>query len=268
MSEPRRLTDDEFVTVLRNHISTAEGMDSDELASNREKALDYYYARKRGDEDPGRSQVISTDVADMIEAVIAQIMPAFQIDNFIEFEAEGEDDEEQAQNESDAVNYMIMQRNNGFTLFQESIRDALLLRNGIIEVGVETTVRVERDEFTDISADDYIAVTTSPPDDGVEIEILNESVDDDGRYDVTIERTITTDRLIVESVDPTMFLWDKNHDSIYLQDIGFCAARHLNTANSSSHQSAYAALSTTALPRHYPPTTLRPAQSGRMPTAV
>ena len=70
----------ELTKALDEAIFQADGWDSDELSTNREMALQYYY----GDDAiapyaPGRSRVHSLDVHDMHSAVMAAMMPAFEL---------------------------------------------------------------------------------------------------------------------------------------------------------------------------------------------
>ena len=79
-------TDEELAGLLKEEISRSEGYDTDELAGSRTSALQYFYGKPRGDEMKGRSQVQSLDVADMIHAILAQMMPAFSSDCVVQFD--------------------------------------------------------------------------------------------------------------------------------------------------------------------------------------
>lgn len=120
------------IAILRTQLQDAidNGPPQDQL----KRAVDYYYGRPRGDEVPGRSQVQSLDVADMIHAVMAQILPSFTQDKVCEFEPDGPGDDAMARLESDAVNKVLMEGSRGFIVFSEALKDALLLKNGIIKV--------------------------------------------------------------------------------------------------------------------------------------
>ena len=122
------ITDQDLAALIRQEISVALGSDQDDLTGNRAEALDYYYGRRPGNASEGRSSAISNDVADMVEALLAQIMPTFTGDEVATFEAESPDDEQQAQVETDLVNYQIMERCDGYQVFYASVKNALLLR--------------------------------------------------------------------------------------------------------------------------------------------
>lgn len=129
------MEDKEIVGLLWRRIRAAQDGGPDQ--TYQKKALDYFYGRPRGDEVENRSQIQSLDVADMTNAVLSQILPAFTHDQPCIFEPEGPDDEEQARLETDAVSYVLMEQNRGYVLLYEAIKDALLLKNGIIKAYLE-----------------------------------------------------------------------------------------------------------------------------------
>ncbi|MCH7632061.1 MAG: hypothetical protein IIB59_02510, partial [Planctomycetes bacterium] len=55
MPEQKRMNDDEIQKAVNTQLHAATGFDEDEVTKVREKALDYYFMRKRGDEVTGRS---------------------------------------------------------------------------------------------------------------------------------------------------------------------------------------------------------------------
>jgi hypothetical protein len=129
------MDDREIVALLRRQITVAQenGPDPEHLRA----ALNYHYGRPRGDEVPGRSQIQSLDVADVIHALLAQILPSFTQDTICSFEPDGPDDDALARLESDAVNRVVMESNRGYVVLYQAVHDALLLKAGIIKVYLE-----------------------------------------------------------------------------------------------------------------------------------
>lgn len=123
--------------ALGAELASAEGSYDDELSANRAQAMDYYHCKPRGDEQVGKSQVQSADVADMVNAALAMLVPMLSTDAVVEFEPNGSDDEAQVQSESDVVNAVIIEENHGFIEIQEAVKDALLLKNGCLKVWFE-----------------------------------------------------------------------------------------------------------------------------------
>ena len=147
--------------IIQNELQRAEGNGGDELQANRELALDYYFCRPRGDEQKNRSQVISADVADMINATLAMLVPMLSTDCAVEFEPNSEQDEINSKAESDVVNDLIMEQNNGFIQIQSAIKDALLLKNGCMKVSIKEHVDVRTYDVAGVPDEQIAALALS-----------------------------------------------------------------------------------------------------------
>eukprot|EP01047_Picozoa_sp_COSAG01_P075249 COSAG01_NODE_12837_length_1678_cov_1.441419_1_plen_114_part_10 len=110
-----KLTKDQILTAAKQGIAQADGWAMGELAEMHRTALDYYYgSNNAAPAADGRSALQSSDVADMVEAVNAQMMPAFEPEDLVEFEPLNDEDIDQAASETEAVSYVVMRQNNGF----------------------------------------------------------------------------------------------------------------------------------------------------------
>ena len=228
MARRRRMSNSELRAVVEWQLVRASGMDGDEASENRKDALDSYYGRQRGDEVPGRSTARSQDVADMVESVIAQIMPSFDFDQVVAFEPNGEADVDQSRLESRVCNYMLMDRNRGYTIIQEALRDALLLRNGVLKIFVDERIDTQTQRFEGLSPIELLQVE-EPNAPAQEVELLNINENADESFDVTVVRTTTFRALMVVAVDPNNFLTPVNFDSIFLETCDFVAERQFWT---------------------------------------
>lgn len=123
----------------------------------RAQALDYYHGRPLGNEVVGRSQVVSQELRDTVEWAMPQIMRMFvSSKDIVRFEPENPNDEQQSQQATDAVNYLLMQQNNGVILLHDFFKDALILKNGYIKVWFE---EVERESFESYTGLDDATLT-------------------------------------------------------------------------------------------------------------
>ena len=59
-----KLSDTEIKAILNSEINGALGYLGGQLSEQRKKSIEYYLGEKLGTEIDGRSQVVSTDVAD------------------------------------------------------------------------------------------------------------------------------------------------------------------------------------------------------------
>ena len=115
-------------------VNNCSGFDGDALSRQRERAFDYYFQRPNGTEVEGRAQVVSGDLSAMVEATVAQMMEAFSSDRICDFDPFDAADEDQAQLESEAVQWFVMGRENGFLELTAAIKEALLCRNAVMKV--------------------------------------------------------------------------------------------------------------------------------------
>jgi hypothetical protein len=221
------LTQTEVVGILRQELKQAQGADFDELSANREKALEYFFNQRRGDEVPGRSQVQSSDVSDMVEAVLSNIAPILTQETLIQFEAAGEEDEKQAQIESDFVAYMVAGQNEGYVELVSAIKDALLLKNGFIKVWVEELNGTR--SFTEHGLADFqIQSKLDEADAEHHFEIAG--IDTTGSTSTVHWRELThTRELKVDAIAPENLLYSPDHRTPYLRDCRFIAERKLLT---------------------------------------
>lgn len=200
-----RMDDDQLLSLIERRIGQAQTAGLTE--TDRKQALDYYLCRPRGDELAGRSQVISADVADMIHATMAQMLPAFTGDSVCEFEPDGEGDESQARLESSAVNKVMMESSRGFVVFYEAIKDALMLRNGIVKVWAEEDQREDSRHYQGLTPDQRAALTAE----GAELEDM-----EDGR--TRASRKTERMRVRMAAIDPINFYVDDDQDCVLLDD--------------------------------------------------
>jgi hypothetical protein len=135
-------------------------MQAAELSNERAAAMRYYLGDLSKDmpAQDGRSKTVSTDVADTIEGLMPALMDIFAgSDEVVRFEPVGPEDEEAAQQETDYVNHVFMQRNPGFMVLYSFIKDALLQKVGIVKVWWEEREQEERETYYDLTEDQYQA---------------------------------------------------------------------------------------------------------------
>ncbi len=220
------MNEDDVRSTIQMEIGLATGWDGDELSALRTDALQYYFGERPKAGLEGTSAVVSTDVADMVEAVVAQMMPGFTGDAVVEFDANDAQDEDQAQEESDIVNFIILEQNRGFVLLQEAVRDALLLRNGWIKVWLDDSKTVSIERFPGVAPEAIAAIEAMPRADNVELEVETEENEaDSSKVDAKVMVTRRLKRLRLKSVDPTLMSWEAAWDSTFLDGIRFVAER-------------------------------------------
>jgi hypothetical protein len=136
------------------------------LSAERSDAMDYYLGDMAKDmpAPEGRSRAVSTDVADTVEGIMPSLMEIFcSGDEIVKFAPVGPNDTAAAEQETDYVNHVFLQRNPGFLILYTFIKDALLSKTGIVKVWWETRTLEERETYYDLT-DDAFAILAADPD--------------------------------------------------------------------------------------------------------
>ena len=93
MPKASPLTDDELLAAIAAAEQAALGTIQGAISSDRADAIDRYYGKPYGDELPGRSTVVSRDVADVVEGVVANVVkPILSGDSIVQFTPMGPED--------------------------------------------------------------------------------------------------------------------------------------------------------------------------------
>lgn len=122
------------------------------LELDRYNALNMYFARPLGNEVEDRSQVVLPELRDTIEWIMPQLMRMFVGSKSVcRFEPENPQDEQQAELETMVVNHVFMQSNNGFFVLHDFFKDALLMRNGYVEVYTKEVQEVSEERYTGLT---------------------------------------------------------------------------------------------------------------------
>ena len=223
-----------------NSIVTAEIRDSlnhfdSEYSAERIRALDFYMGEPLGNEIEGRSQVISTDVADTVEQVIPNLMRIFTAnDQYVRFAARTAEDVERADQITDYVNYVINHDNDGYKILYNWFKDALLFRLGVVKYYWEEKEDVTEEEYEDLSEIELAALMSNPDYElvGTISETVNaymvdeetgEEVPLESSFSVTVKVKRKSGRIRIINIPPEEFL--VNRRAVDLDEAHFVAHR-------------------------------------------
>jgi len=241
MAKTKKMTDDELASKLSNEIESATGNFNTELSSQREEAMKYYLGEPFGNEIEGRSEIVTTDVRDTIEYIMPSLMRIFTTHNNVaEFEPQGPEDVQMAQQATDYVNYVFNKQNNGFKVLYDAFKDALISKTGVIKHFWEEKVEVTTETYTNLTEIEYQSILA---DDELEIIEKTENIEQEAQadengmmvspevitYDCKVKRTKTDGQVKVLSVPPEEFLISRRATSI--EDASFVCHRVKKTAS-------------------------------------
>jgi len=126
----KRMKEYELLAEIKDDLAQCLP-ESSEVSSERAKALKYYLSQPFGNEIDGRSQIITTDVSDVIEGALPPLLKLFtSSDDVALFDPVGPEDEEQARQESDYINYVFYKDNPGFHILYTWFKDQLCFLQG------------------------------------------------------------------------------------------------------------------------------------------
>jgi hypothetical protein len=150
-------------------------------------------------------------------------------DEVVRFEPVGPGDEAAAQTETDYVNHVFMQQNDGFLILYGFLKDALLSKNGMVKVWWEEREKTEEETYYDIPDPQFMMLSQAvvQSDGKLEITAHSEKEKKDPvtgqpvkTHDVTIERTKNASRVRALGVPPEEFGIDRNARTI--SDANYC----------------------------------------------
>jgi hypothetical protein len=126
-----KMTEDDLLRFLEEEADRAHHDANSEIVSDRVDASKSYMRQPYGTEEDGRSQVVASDVFDAVEGVLPDLIEVFtSSDKAVVFEPVGPEDEDGAEQATNACNYVFYKQNNGFLILYTAIKDALLLKTG------------------------------------------------------------------------------------------------------------------------------------------
>ncbi len=228
MPETRRpLSEGEILSILKGEKQAARS-DDNQLEEDRTRALDYYqgrpergYMRKDLKPEEGRSHAVSTDVQNAIETVLPDIIEIFTSgDNVVAFTPQNKDDEAQAQQETDYVNYVFYRQNQGWMTLYENFKDALLSKTGVFKWWWEEADETEEAIFENMSPDEFRVFRNEAEKRGQEVFDLRKRDEEperdpiEGTYSVRARKTVKRGRARVTTVAPEDFFIDSEATDI------------------------------------------------------
>ena len=255
MAKGRPLDEHAISGLLGEQIRNSYGFFESELTQSRRKANEYYFGEAFGNEVEGRSQVVSTDVADTIESILPPLLRIFTAsDNIVRVEPVSQEDVRIAEQATDYLNHIFNKDNEGFTTLYTMFKDALLQKIGICKVYWDNSEKVERETYEKLSDDEFEMLIAE---DGVEVKEHSEYEDETFleqkenaeeklaeqqdslqasmmreelnkvptpmMHDVVITRTQTFGRVKFEAIPPEEFLIERQAKS--LKDANFVCHR-------------------------------------------
>jgi hypothetical protein len=198
------IEDMEIIAQIEAQENIAYGVNDSALSNDRAEAIDYYLGQPFGNEEEGRSQVVSYDVQDTIESALPQLLKVFVAgDKVVQFDPKGPEDQDAAEQETDYINHVVMEQNEGFKIFYVWFKDALLSKNGYVKVYAEEEEEEEEYEYKGLT-DAQLQMLASDE----ETEVLEH----EGYPDPSVNMDVLYQQAAMNGVDPATIMQPMLHD--------------------------------------------------------
>ena len=245
-----KVTDIELRGIINQEINNSLGYMGGNLSAQRKKSLEYYMGEPLGTEIDGRSQVVSTDVADTIETILPNLLRIFTASHqVVKCEPVKAEDVPLAEQATNYINYVFNKDNNGFSILYDWFKDALIEKNGIVKIYWEDSEKVEQETYENLNDQEYQILI-----DNDEVEVVEEEkfVDEKAKeeleqikalaeaqgqemgdiptpylHNCIIKRTNRSGKVKIENIPPEEFLIQRTAKSI--EDANFVAHKVLKT---------------------------------------
>jgi hypothetical protein len=153
-----------FQQIVRAAIDDAEDfVDSDEMAGERERALDYYWGRPMGTEVMGRSSVVMTEVHDVVNTLLPGLMRVFTgNEHVVEFTPVEQNDVDAAAQATDYVDHIFSKENPGFQIIYDAAYDGLIKKMGVFKWWCEHKEDVVEERYEGLTQEDVAKIANEP----------------------------------------------------------------------------------------------------------
>ena len=128
------MNEEEIKLLIEENIDQATSFVNSEVNADRQIALYYYLRKPYGNEVPGKSNVVTGEVAEAVDGALPQLMKVFtQPTDVVEFTPTNDGDATVAEDVTIYVNHIFNKDNDGAILLHNWFWDALVQKNGIIK---------------------------------------------------------------------------------------------------------------------------------------
>lgn len=227
-------------SIIESEIDDSIGYVETDTVQERQEALEYYLREPYGNEVEGKSQIVTGEVAEVVDGALPQLIRVFtSTDGVVEFQPVNDGDEPFAQQATEYCNWVFYKDNDGFLILHNWFKDALLQKTGIVKAYWDEKIDVTKESYEDLSDDDLMMLMQDEDLEVVEQETeeeINEVTDPmtgqvfqnvKREHYVKVKRTKKDGHVIVENVPPEEFLISKRARTI--QDSPFVAHRRMMT---------------------------------------
>ena len=205
----------DLVGVIKSEMDDAKDF-IHQVGEERAESTEYYLGGEPEATSTLQSEFISTDVRDTVLFMLPNIMRTFfGTKKVVEFIPNGPEDIPLAEQQTDYINYIVQQKNQGFNVMYSAFKDALVRKTGFVKGFWDDSITASTHEYTGLDPQSYQALVLDP-----NVEIVEESVTMEtittldpvsgeevvqeipAMYDITIRRVKAKNQVCLEAIPP------------------------------------------------------------------
>lgn len=223
--ESTALDEDEIQAILAVAVDDAIDFIESEVSDDRIKAQEYFDGKTSIGYEEGRSKVVATKVRDTVRSIKPSLMRIFlSSGKYVEYIPRGPEDVRFA---DQATTYMHWKFNEigGYRILSDAFHDALIKKMGIVKAYYEEKTTSKIYTYSGLNDLQFQALMADP-----DVEVIEHSETIEASemvapemammqppmrsHDVKISRTSYDGDLVVDSIPPEEFFFDRNARSI------------------------------------------------------
>ena len=205
------LTNDQIKSLVNHEFENSIGIPGSDITEERARAYDYYLRKLYGWEEEGDSKIVTSEVSDVVDGQLTSLMRIFSSDtNLVEFEPQGAEDIQAAEQESLYLRYWFFKRNPAFQILFFWFFDALVQKVGYVKQFWDTSDRVTVETYeglSDLEALDLMDDKELEPIEreerwGEYVDPMSGQLVDGTVHDIKFHRTKSRGAICIENVPP------------------------------------------------------------------
>jgi len=213
---PRPMAEGEVQGAIYRMVQDAIQYTDQELSPLRAAATRYYQGKPYGNEQPGRSQYISTDLRDAVRKVLPSLMRIFfGAEDVVEYRPRRPEQVPQAEQATRFVSDVVVRQDNpGLLVFHDWFKDALTKSMGIVKVWYDETPDTGTHHLSYQSLEQLAVLHADPQVEITEIDPCEGQPPGSNLYDVTFTRTNRQGKIVFRALPPEEFLFTRAARSV------------------------------------------------------
>jgi len=214
-----QMTDPELVSLLSQAERQAV-IYNGEFSSENTKYLSAYLAEKTGEfsATENQSSVVSTDIADVVEADMPALMRIFYgSGDVVTFKpnTDKEIEVQEAEEKTKYINWIIRNQPGSFAIIHAWLKDAEIQKNGVVKYFIDEQKEIDEERFTGVDFDELNVIVDSLNDPTVtKSEITGQEETSPGVWDLKFKITRETKKVCILNIPTESFLISRSASSI------------------------------------------------------